>query len=152
MHQIGNTTVLCVSPYPADGALLERILNYTNSKSRLNLEWTLISTANLASALSVLRESAIPIVFCDCDLAPGTWREMLDRISHLSDPPLLVVTSRVADTRLWAEALSLGAYDVLTKPYDTTEVIRTLGLAWQHWLRRQSLRSDQIEEASKAVT
>jgi hypothetical protein len=31
-------------------------------------------------------------------------------------PPLLVVTSRLADDRLWWEALNLGGYNVLAKP------------------------------------
>jgi DNA-binding NtrC family response regulator len=43
------------------------------------------------------------------------------------------VTSRAADERLWAEALNLGAYDVLAKPFDPTEVCRIVSLAWMHW-------------------
>jgi CheY-like chemotaxis protein len=38
------------------------------------------------------------------------------------DPPMLIVTSRLADDYLWAEALNLGAYDVLAKPFDASEV------------------------------
>ena len=61
---------------------------------------------------------------------------MLDEISLLPDPPLFIVTSRLADERLWAEALNLGAWDVLAKPYDTDEVIRIVSVARQHWQDR----------------
>jgi FixJ family two-component response regulator len=54
-------------------------------------------------------------------------------------PPLLVVTSKNADDALWAEALNLGAYDVLSKPFDKTEVMRIISLAWLHW-KEQNIR------------
>ena|ERR1035441_5587617 len=58
------------------------------------------------------------------NLLPGSWTQLLDEIRLLSIPPFLIVTSRVADDYLWAEALNLGAYDVLAKPLDRTEVTR----------------------------
>jgi DNA-binding response OmpR family regulator len=51
-------------------------------------------------------------------------------------PPLLVVTSRVADDRLWSEVLNLGGYDVLAKPLNTKEVFHVAGLAWMSWKQR----------------
>jgi hypothetical protein len=43
----------------------------------------------------------------------------------------MIVMSRLADAHLWAEALNLGAYDVLVKKaLDRTEVTRVLSLAW----------------------
>ena len=99
-------------------------------------DWTVIASATVASALSVLRETSIPVVICDCDISSGAWAEMLDHISLLPDAPLLIVTSRQADERLWAEALNLGAWDVLAKPFDTDEVKRIVGIAAQHWRNR----------------
>ena len=75
------------------------------------------------------------LVLCDRDLFPGSWKEILHGIKRMSNPPLLVVTSRLADEQLWAEALNLGAYDVLAKPFEVTEVNRVLSLAWLHWRR-----------------
>jgi hypothetical protein len=43
------------------------------------------------------------------------------------------VGSRSADEFLWAEALNLGAYDVLARPFEPSEVMRTLSLAWLQW-------------------
>ena len=61
---------------------------------------------------------------------------MLREITRISHPPMLIVTSRTADDRLWAEALNLGAYDVLAKPFDQSEVTRVVSLAWLHWKER----------------
>jgi len=131
--------VLSVSSNDEDCASLERIF-----KSG----WTVIASATVASALAVLRETPIPIVMCDCDVSSGTWGEMLDHISLLPDPPLLIVTSRLADERLWAEALNLGAWDVLAKPFDAKEVMRIAGIARQHWQDRQGVRTEQRKSAN----
>ena len=56
----------------------------------------------------------------------------------------LVVTARLADDQLWAQALNLGAYDVLAKPFDEQEVIRTLSLAWIHWAHSRSGRTNGV--------
>jgi FixJ family two-component response regulator len=48
----------------------------------------------------------------------------------------LIVASRLADDHLWAEALNLGAWDVLAKPFDRREVFRSVKSAWQHWHNR----------------
>jgi hypothetical protein len=53
------------------------------------------------------------VVVCERDLTPGSWKEVLDQVTILPDPPAFIVTSRLADERLWAESLKLGAFDVL---------------------------------------
>jgi DNA-binding response OmpR family regulator len=72
-------------------------------------------------------------VVTERDLAPGSWRDILENVLLLPDPPFLIVTSRLADEYLWAEALNLGAYNVLAKPFDASEVMHVLGSAWRHW-------------------
>jgi len=64
---------------------------------------------------------------------------MLHRISLLADPPLLILTSRLADERLWAESLNLGAWDVLPKPFQAGEAVRIVAAAWQHWQSRHDV-------------
>ncbi|HTS24532.1 MAG TPA: response regulator [Bryobacteraceae bacterium] len=128
--------VLSVSSNGEDRAFLERIFQS---------DWTIIPKATIASALSVLREMTIPIVTCDCDTTP-MWVEMLEHLSHLPDPPLFIVTSRMADERLWVEALNLGAWDVLVKPFDTEEVTRIVSIAWRHWQDRHGVNSSRTKQ------
>ena len=66
------------------------------------------------------------IVVCESTLPGGTWRDVLRHINECLDPPVLIVTSRLANEYLWAEVLNLGGYDVLAKPFDKQEVLWVL--------------------------
>jgi DNA-binding NtrC family response regulator len=140
--ETANQVVRSVSPNDEDCVSLERIL-----KSG----WTVTARATPASALSLLREVPIPILICDCDPTPGTWHEMSDHISILPDPPLLILTSRLADERLWAEGLNLGAWDVLAKPFQTEEAIRIVDSAWLHWQDRHGVCSRPTPQRKAAT-
>jgi CheY-like chemotaxis protein len=124
---IGNEviTVLSVSPIQHDHDTLASLLGRD--------QWSIHNALSLLSASTFLRAHAVPLVICEHDLLPGTWTQLLAEIRLLSVSPFLIVTSRVADDYLWAEALNLGAYDVLAKPFDRTEVTRILSSAWLHW-------------------
>lgn len=113
--------VLSVSPHEEDHAALKGILSPAIG--------TIQEAANAASARDVLMRAEVGVVLCEKDLNPGSWIDMLDIMIRLPEPPPLIVTSRLADESLWAEALNLGAYDVLAKPFDRMEVLRTVDLA-----------------------
>ena len=66
---------------------------------------------------------------------------MLEHIDALPNAPSLIVASKLADERLWAKALNLGAWDVLAKPFNRSEVIRTVKSAWQHWHNQIHMRA-----------
>jgi DNA-binding response OmpR family regulator len=146
----GGAMVLSVGMNVINGVALNRILHGSGASLLARAEWTLITQATLASTFSMLREISIPIVVCDCDFMPDAWRETLEHISGLPDPPLVIVTSRLADERLWAEALNVGAFDVLVKPFDPTEVIRILSLAWQHWKDRDGVYGGRTKQSMNA--
>ena len=96
--------------------------------------WSLQNAADLRSAAPVLRGQTVPIVVCGA----ATWKDMLAHLGQYAEPPVLIVSSRLADEHLWAEALNLGAYDVLAKPYHAPEVRRVLSHAWLHWKNRNT--------------
>ncbi len=94
---------------------------------------------------------ATRVIVCERDLPDGDWKDILEAASRMDDPPPLIVTSRLADDRLWAEVLNLGGYDVLAKPLDRSEVHRVVTLAWeraaeQHSRARQTHRKGAQEE------
>jgi len=139
-------TVFSVSPTEEDHLSLHQVLNGFRTKSSpastgTDLKFKVEAVPRLTLALTVLRKSRIPIVVTERDLSPGSWKDLLDHSAGLPRPPLVIVTSRMADERLWAEALNLGAWDVLAKPFDGQEVCRVLEGAWQRW-RNQYERAD----------
>jgi DNA-binding response OmpR family regulator len=132
----GGLTVLSVSPLPEDHLSLQAIFGLSR--------WTLFCADRVASALPLLLQHEISVVACERDLRPGTWVDLLQHLESLPNPPALIVTSRVADEQLWAEALNLGGWDVLAKPFVRREVIHSVKLAWDHWHR-------QIQVAARPV-
>ena len=128
-----NVTVLSYDPNGKDQAMLESIFHAAEWPLSPSLQWKLKIAANPRSAWAAIRGARIPLVVCECDTQPQMWKVMLGKFAVLANPPLLIVTSRLADDRLWVEALNLGAYDVLSKPYDRNEVVRTISCAWLRW-------------------
>jgi DNA-binding response OmpR family regulator len=121
--------VLALIPSDHDHETLHRMLPQQN--------WNVNRVKNVASALHELGNfnENPALVLCDRDSGPGAWKLILSRVQEMSNPPLLIVTSRLADEQLWAEALNLGAYDVLAKPFEEAEVRRTLSSASMRWQR-----------------
>jgi len=118
-------TVLSISPIEEDHVSLQAIIGHS--------KWMLFKARDLASALVLLQQHEIAVVLLERDLLPGRWIETVDHLKSLPTAPSLIVVSRLADDRLWAEALNLGAWDVLAKPFDRNEVFRSVKSAWQHW-------------------
>jgi FixJ family two-component response regulator len=73
------------------------------------------------------------VVITETDFPDGlSWKELLEEIEDMREAQPLIVMSRIADGRLWAEVLNLGGYDLLMKPLDATEVLTIVTLAAQH--------------------
>src|SRR5690348_6040813 len=117
--------VLSVSPVKEDHRALRQVL--------ADAPWLIRESHSIRSAVMVLEECRIPVLVCDRDLSPGTWKDLLEQLAMLSSAPFVVVSSRQADDDLWTDALTAGAYDVLAKPFNASELKRTLLEAAQHW-------------------
>ncbi len=117
--------VLVVSAAEEEHRFLRHLFDHTN--------WFIHTARCCGEAAELLRGRTIPVVLCDYDLPDGSWRNMLSVIESSQLPALLIVASHRADDFLWAEVLNLGGYDVLMKPYEPSEVVRVVSLAWLHW-------------------
>ena len=80
---------------------------------------------------SVLGANQIPVVISERDVPGGGWKKVLSSLQQLVRPPLLVVSSSLADDHLWAEVLNLGGHDVLATPFmkrNSAGCLRTRGI------------------------
>ncbi len=118
-------TVLAISPYEEDLIALRNIFSHSN--------WILRTARTWREAQASLAAYPAPVVVSEASLPDASWRDVLASFESTPGHPLLVVTSKLADERLWGEVLNLGGYDVLMKPFDQNEVVRVLGLAWLNW-------------------
>jgi DNA-binding response OmpR family regulator len=137
-----TATVVLVGLPESDQSTLQELLDCPSDLSETHCRWSVQPRSSVRSALSALRHTRIQVVLCDRDLMPDAWKELLEQFACLNEPPCLIVTSRLADDHLWAEALNLGAYDVLARPFERAEVVRTVRLARQHWQDRHGNRPE----------
>ena len=120
-----NPTILAVLSTREDRTSLAGIFAQSN--------WRLRFTRALPQAQTVLGKLTVGVVISEACLSDGhCWRELLHEMQKLGDPPPLIVADRLADERLWAEALNLGAYDLLAKPFDPREVLYAVTTACRH--------------------
>jgi len=138
----GDLILLSISPNDQDQLSLQAIICHSR--------WKMFTARDLSSALSLLQQYNISVLLCERDLLPGTWIDVLEHINILPNVPSVIVTSRLADHRLWVEALNLGAWDVLEKPLDHTEVMRSVHSAWRHWHNQTHPRPTAIKMISAA--
>lgn len=121
-------TVLSVSGSDQDHLFLGHIFSHSN--------WVLITARSLREARRILDSKTFPVVICEQELPDGDWKDLFAAMAGQEDSPVLVVSSRTADDRLWAEVLNLGGCDVLAKPFEAKEVVWTVRMAWNDWSSR----------------
>ncbi len=118
-----NITLLTVSLNQEDRQSLERILDRDC--------WTVQGARSLREATTLLRARP-SLILCEKDLPDGSWQDVFREACGLDDPPPVVVVSRHADERLWAEVLNFGGYAVLPEPFEYSEVRRVMDMALRH--------------------
>ncbi|MBL8290879.1 MAG: response regulator [Bryobacterales bacterium] len=123
-----RSAVFLISPFKEDHIFVARIFD--------GVTWRVSGVSSCAEALEILPAWRSAVVICDSELPDGDWKEILEALVLLPCPPPMVVTSRLADERLWGEVLHLGGYDVLAKPLDKREVLWAVNSAWQQCYRR----------------
>lgn len=94
-----------------------------------NLGWRLLEAHKRRDGMRHLGSSLVEVVVAERDSSHWNWKKILNDFRRLVRPPLLIVTSRLADDALWSEALNLGAHDVLAQPFDRDEVERVIASA-----------------------
>ena len=120
--------VLSISPAERDHTCLQHILDHTS--------WGLWPARSIAGAVDTVQRLRIPVVVTTEELPDGNWKDLLRQLQCLPEPPEVIVVTANADDRFWSDVLCCGAYDVIPKPLDKSEVFRVVSLAWRQWRDR----------------
>ena len=91
--------------------------------------WAVDTVATCAEAVRSLAQEPAAVVIVEEYLPDGNWRTLWNQLMRMELPPKLIVTSRLADERLWAEVMTLGGFDVLAQPFCATETLRCVNAA-----------------------
>jgi DNA-binding response OmpR family regulator len=115
-----------------------------------NLGWRLLEAHKRREGMRCLGCSLVQVVVAERDSPHWNWRKILSDFRRLVKPPLLIVTSRLADDALWSEALNLGAHDVLAQPFDRNEVERVMASACRRFKFQPELARPRVHAANVA--
>ena len=113
--------VLFISGHPEDARDLTRML--------VDLPFALHYAKSLRQARKLLRENEYAVILTEAALPDGDWLDVLELAREGSREPQVIVTEPQADARFWAEALNLGAYDLVAQPFYRPEIRRILSYA-----------------------
>jgi len=93
------------------------------------------------AALRKLEESNVDVLLCDINMPRIDGMEVLRRVHERPNPPEVIMLTGQATVETAVEAMKLGAYDYLTKPYRITELdVRVSQAAEKRRLRVDNLR------------
>lgn len=141
ISEIPVITALLVSPFESDHVVLRDLFSHSS--------WKLLDAYDIESALPIMNREAVPVIICEQTLRDGDWRLILDAASTMRDPSRVIVCSRLADERLWAEVLHLGGYAVLSTPFRARDAFRPIFLAWHSWNRDRKARLSVARKGPK---
>lgn len=102
------------------------------------------------AALRKLEESNVDVLLCDINMPRMDGMELLRRVHERPNPPEVIMLTGQGTIETAVEAMRIGAYDYLTKPYSINELdIRVRQAAEKRRLRvdNQRLRA-QLERQS----
>ena len=113
-----RSRILFLSGHPDDALRILRMLH--------SLPLTLDHVVTLQQARAKLQEDAYGVILTEASLPDGNWLDTLQLARESAQNLEVIVTDPQADARFWAEALNLGAYDLLAQPFYEPEVRRIL--------------------------
>ena len=113
-----RSRILYLSPDPEDALLLAQLLQ--------PLPVILDHAESLEQARQRLQAEDCDVVLTEAELPDGKWLDVLHLVRDSPREPRVIVTHKDADPRFWAEALNLGAFDLLARPFQQSEVQRIL--------------------------
>jgi len=113
-----RSKILFVSGRESDARRLSRMLHA--------LPLVLDHAAGVQQARVKLQVESYDVILTEAALPDGYWLEVLHLARESAQEPEVIVTDPHADARFWAEAMNIGAYDLLAQPFYEPEVRRIL--------------------------
>lgn len=144
LTEMPERLALVVSPNEEDHWSLIHILRRDG--------WAVDTARTCAEGLRSLAIEPASVVIVERYLPDGNWKTLRNQLMRREFPPKLIVTSRIADERLWAEVLNLGGFDVLAQPFCATETLRCVSSACRHWHEEWSKARACSEETVRSMT
>ena len=92
---------------------------------------------NGQSAKKKIESQVYDLIISDIRMPDLTGIELLEYARETHNPAAFILITAVPSMSTAITALNLGAYDVLAKPFERKELIRSVSLAWLNWHHRR---------------
>jgi DNA-binding response OmpR family regulator len=118
-------SVLHLTAWEEERNFLARIFDHT--------KWKIVHASSLREACSVLRRLVVPVVLTETALPDAAWPDIVRETARYSPSPRIIATYRFSESDRVDPLLASGAYDVVAKPFDVSEVLQSISFAWMRW-------------------
>ena len=135
--------VLVVDDEEAVRNLLQRILEGAG--------YQVTTAANGKEALSKVSLGETEVVLMDIKMPEMSGIEALSKLTADWPDTCVIMVTSVAETETAVEAMKLGAYDYILKPFDRDEVLQKVLKAIEQW-KRQLQEKHRYLEMQKSIT
>ncbi len=81
-----------------------------------------IETSDSIDALEVIKVKKPALIFLDINMPRANGIEILEKVNHLNNPPMVVIVTAYGSERVAVDAMKKGAYDYIAKPYEIDEL------------------------------
>jgi len=135
--------VLVVDDEESVRNLLQRILEGTG--------YQVSTAANGKEALYKMSLGETELVLLDIKMPEMSGIEVLSKLTADSPDTCAIMVTSVAETETAVEAMKLGAYDYILKPFDRDDVLRKVLGAIERW-KRQLREKHRYLELQKSIT
>lgn len=111
-----------------DDASLRRVLSHHLSEAG----YQVVAAADGKNGLELSTEEQIDLVITDIQMPEMSGLELLRRIKVISPDTAVLVITAFGSIETAVEAMKLGAYDYVTKPFNREELLLTVSKALQY--------------------
>ena len=84
--------------------------------------YTILEAADLGDARRTIESQTPDVVLLDVRLASQSGLDYLPELVSLESPPLVIIVTAHGSERTAVQAIKLGAFDYLSKPFDVDEL------------------------------
>jgi DNA-binding NtrC family response regulator len=101
--------------------------------------WAIAHAANLEAATAWLQSNVAAVAVIEAETSGQKWATIVSGLQKLADAPeVVVVTSNELPL---PDVLRCGAFDLLRRPFDDSDLLWAVASAWHNWMTRREGRS-----------
>jgi len=100
----------------------EKAARYGMKKILQKDNYTVYEAKDGADALQIIKTQHPELIFLDINIPQLDGMKILEMISAIKNPPLVVIVTAYGSEKIAVEAMKKGAYDYIAKPYEIDEL------------------------------